>query len=52
MIVLVCISVATAQDFGPLVWSDEFDGPDIDYNKWEYEVTAGGGGVGEQFTVV
>ena len=49
MILPVCIFVAAAQDFGPLVWSDEFDGPNIDDTKWEHEITAGGGGVGEQF---
>ena len=47
MITLVCVSVAAAQDWD-LVWSDEFNGPDIDLTKWEHEVTAGGGGVGEQ----
>jgi len=27
-----------------LVWSDEFDGPEIDRAKWEFEVNAWGGG--------
>ncbi|MFN9594290.1 MAG: family 16 glycosylhydrolase [Pirellulaceae bacterium] len=27
-----------------LVWSDEFDGPSLDYSKWEIEVNAFGGG--------
>lgn len=29
---------------GNLVWSDEFDGPTLDYSKWECEVNAFGGG--------
>jgi beta-glucanase (GH16 family) len=30
-----------------LVWSDEFNGSDIDPNKWEHEVNADGGGNNE-----
>lgn len=30
--------------FDTLVWSDEFDGPMLDYTKWEVEVNAFGGG--------
>lgn len=30
-----------------LVWSDEFDGPALDYSKWEIEVNAFGGGNSE-----
>ncbi|MBN1481230.1 glycosyl hydrolase family protein [candidate division KSB1 bacterium] len=30
-----------------LVWSDEFDGPDIDLTKWEHEVNGLGGGNNE-----
>jgi beta-glucanase (GH16 family) len=30
-----------------LVWSDEFDGPDIDMSKWSYEVNGQGGGNNE-----
>ncbi len=30
-----------------LVWYDEFDGPDIDLTKWEYEVNGDGGGNNE-----
>jgi len=42
-VVFLCVSVAVAQDWD-LVWSDEFDGPNIDLSKWEHEITAGGGG--------
>jgi beta-glucanase (GH16 family) len=38
---------ATAQDKDKdwkLVWNDEFDGPTLDYGKWEIEVNAFGGG--------
>ncbi len=31
-----------------LVWSDEFDGPEIDLSKWEHEVNADGGGNNEE----
>jgi beta-glucanase (GH16 family) len=30
-----------------LVWNDEFDGPALDYSKWEIEVNAFGGGNNE-----
>jgi len=30
-----------------LVWSDEFEGTEIDLNKWEHEVNASGGGNNE-----
>jgi len=42
----LCVSVAVAQNWN-LEWSDEFDGPEIDFSKWEHEVAAGGGGNGE-----
>jgi beta-glucanase (GH16 family) len=31
-----------------LVWSDEFDGPDIDKTKWNFEIDGKGGGNGEE----
>ena len=31
-----------------LVWSDEFDGPDIDTTKWNFEIDGKGGGNGEE----
>jgi beta-glucanase (GH16 family) len=33
--------------FNNLVWSDDFDGPTLDYSKWECEVNAFGGGNNE-----
>ena len=42
--------LATAQSKDPewkLVWKDEFDGPALDYSKWEIEVNAFGGGNNE-----
>jgi beta-glucanase (GH16 family) len=36
-----------ANDFPRLVWQDEFDGPAIDANRWEFEVNARGGGNNE-----
>ncbi|HSR87804.1 MAG TPA: glycoside hydrolase family 16 protein, partial [Pontiella sp.] len=38
--------VTTAQNWD-LVWSDEFDGPDIDTSKWSHEVNGWGGGNNE-----
>jgi beta-glucanase (GH16 family) len=37
---------ASAQELSgwELVWSDEFDGPDIDMTKWSHEVNGWGGG--------
>ena len=48
MITLVCVSVAVAQEW-ELVWSDEFDGPEIDDTKWTAITSAAGFGVSEQF---
>lgn len=31
-----------------LVWSDEFDGPEIDKSKWDFEIDGKGGGNGEE----
>jgi len=31
-----------------LVWSDEFDGPNIDTSKWNFEIDGKGGGNGEE----
>ncbi len=31
-----------------MVWNDEFDGADIDLNKWEHEVNCNGGGNNER----
>jgi len=47
--VLYCsVSAAQSQDKDwELVWSDEFDGPTLDYSKWEIEVNAFGGGNNE-----
>jgi beta-glucanase (GH16 family) len=36
-----------AEDFGRLVWSDEFEGNRVDPAKWEFEVDAKGGGNNE-----
>jgi len=47
LVTLLSCRFATAQDKGTewkLVWSDEFDGPTLDYGKWEIEVNAFGGG--------
>ena len=33
--------------FNSLVWQDDFDGPTLDYSKWECEVNAFGGGNNE-----
>ena len=38
--------LTTAQDW-TLVWSDEFNGPDIDTSKWSHEVNGDGGGNNE-----
>lgn len=38
------VATSQAEDFPRLLWRDEFDGPGIDTNKWEFEVNARGGG--------
>ena len=47
---LLCFSssLVSCQEDWVLVWSDEFDGDEIDFNNWEHEVTAWGGGVSGQ----
>lgn len=35
------------REFTKLVWEDDFDGPTLDYSKWECEVNALGGGNNE-----
>ena len=40
---LLCVN-AVRGDW-ELVWSDEFDGTEIDSSKWGHEITQGGGGV-------
>lgn len=41
---LLCPEMAMAQDDWKLVWSDEFDGDHLNYQQWEIEVNAFGGG--------
>ena len=43
--VLFTAKVATQYEDWKLIWEDNFDGDSIDANKWDYEVTAWGGGV-------
>jgi beta-glucanase (GH16 family) len=43
-----CAAIAQQKDDEwKLVWNDEFDGPSLDYKKWEIEVNAFGGGNNE-----
>ena len=47
LVAFLTTSAAIAQqtdDEWKLVWNDEFDGPALDYSKWEIEVNAFGGG--------
>jgi len=45
---VVCLSLSVyGQDDWDLIFSDEFDGPEIDLSVWEHEITAGGGGNAE-----
>ena len=37
----------SGQAFGDVVWSDEFNGPDIDSSIWTYDVGGGGFGNGQ-----
>ncbi len=47
-LLLVIISfVFSCQVFGEVVWSDEFDGPNIDKNVWTYDVGGHGYGNGQ-----
>ena len=50
LLLLFLLAAAHAQDDWDLVWSDEFDGDSLDFEKWEHEVTAWGGGVGIKST--
>jgi beta-glucanase (GH16 family) len=49
VVAVLCSMPVMAQDLPgwTLVWSDEFDGPDIDASKWSHEVNAWGGGNNE-----
>lgn len=44
---VLILTPAIAQPQWKLVWSDEFEGPDIDSSKWTHEVNAWGGGNNE-----
>nr|UCK81490.1 coelomic cytolytic factor-1 [Arenicola marina] len=52
-LLLLTLLIATAQcqldgwENYQLVWSDDFNGPDIDLTKWQYDITAGGFGNNE-----
>jgi len=37
----------SSQAYGDVVWSDEFEGPDIDSSIWTYDVGGGGFGNGQ-----
>ena len=41
----LCVQLVTSE--WELVWSDEFDGGEIDFTKWGHEITQGGGGVSD-----
>ena len=43
VISIAMVTLSTADDGWLLTWSDEFDS--LDYNKWQHEITAWGGGV-------
>ena len=47
---LLCFSSnsVSSQEDWELVWSDEFEGDEIDFTKWSHEITAWGGGVSGQ----
>ena len=48
LLVTTTASVTFAQETEwKMVWNDEFDGPKLDYSKWEIEVNAFGGGNNE-----
>lgn len=50
LVAFLTTSAASAQqkvNEWKLVWNDEFDGPSLDYKKWEIEVNAFGGGNNE-----
>ncbi len=46
LLLLILLSMASAQPAPAwkLIWSDEFDAPEIDRSKWGFEVNAWGGG--------
>ena len=44
-LLLAFIAVTCRCQEWELVWSDEFDGEEIDLTKWQHEITFWGGGV-------
>jgi beta-glucanase (GH16 family) len=46
LILLFLLKLAVFSQSWKLVWSDEFDGPAIDTNKWGYDIGTGNGGWG------
>lgn len=46
-LILLSAAIAVAEPEFRLVWSDEFEGPEIDLTKWTHEVNAWGGGNNE-----
>eukprot|EP01118_Nematostelium_gracile_P003506 TRINITY_DN1407_c0_g1_i1.p1 TRINITY_DN1407_c0_g1~~TRINITY_DN1407_c0_g1_i1.p1 ORF type:complete len:691 (+),score=218.57 TRINITY_DN1407_c0_g1_i1:2113-4185(+) len=48
LLVVLLATAVLAQDYNRLIWSDEFNGGNLDLGKWEYEVDCWGGGNNEQ----
>ncbi|MCP4092605.1 MAG: glycoside hydrolase family 16 protein, partial [Planctomycetes bacterium] len=47
VIIFACVAIDLRSEDWKLVWSDEFDGGQLDYNKWSVEVNSFGGGNNE-----
>lgn len=46
LLALLCVTPLLARADWQLVWSDEFDGPNVDTSKWSFETGNGDGGWG------
>ena len=50
LVVVLCACAVRGE--WELVWSDEFDGSEIDSTKWGHEFAMGGGGVSVTWSII
>jgi len=43
LLLFLCVGFINCENY-TLVWSDEFDGPNLDLTKWDFEINCWGGG--------
>ena len=51
-LVVVVLCACAVRGEWELVWSDEFDGSEIDSTKWGHEFAMGGGGVSNTSSII